>query len=610
MGRLGRSVIFLALISLALVTAITASGSRTKEAVTISIPAFSAAQDTAASGNDWISINGNLSSWRYDSLSQINQTTGANLKLAWTTTYAPPSPNPDANGIVERPTPPAGNPITYHGVTFLQDAWAHVDAIDGATGNIIWSFDPKWSFLNTTRNGVGTKEVISIGDGMVFTGEGGTVYALNAQTGTQIWATQIVDPSTGSLMSVPPVYYNGLLLDGVDGGDGGGPCFFVALNAKTGKPVWHFSPVPTKPSDPGWSTWPAKRAYWGGGGIWDPPTVDPTTGLVYFGTANPIPFTGDLAAPGAEEYTESLVALNAMTGKFVWGKQEVHHDLWDYDSNPSPILATGKINGKTVSFLWHINKDVYDYTYDPATGNYLVPTHEVPVPQDPKAHTYPTQPIPDAELPGGAGEIIPHVPIQPQAWTGLSPNGQPFVFQASPFVPFDHTIYSVSVGTGLSWNEQAYSPKTGLVYVCANFSEGAHSSLPPQDTHSIAGDGSLFGTLSASSPLFTGAYGQFAAINPTTLDVVWKYDTPGVNCSSQAMTTGGGLALVSTPTGGVEGFNDTTGALDWTLQTGSTTVPRFGFYGIGSTEYLLVTGTSNDATQPNGISYWVKAYTL
>ena len=611
MGRLGRFVVLAALISVGLLTAVTASGSRSKGTVSVpSIPAFTAAQDIAPSGNDWISINGNLWSWRYSTLSQINGTNGNSLKVAWSTTFAPPSPNPDANGILERPSTPAGNPLVYQCIVFVQDAWAHVDAIDGTTGNIVWSFDPKWSFQNQNVNGVGVKSVISLGDGMVFTGEGGTVYALDAKTGTQVWATQVVDPATGSLMSVPPVYYNGLLLDGVDGGDSGGPAYLVALNAKTGKPAWFFNTIPSTPKDPGWSSWPAKRAYWGGGGVWDPPTVDPATGMVYFGVANAIPFTAELSGPGRELWTESVLALHVMTGKFAWGYQEVHHDIWDYDANATPILASGTIGGKTRMFLWHVNKDNYDYTLDPLTGKPLLGVTETPVPQDPLEHTYPTQPIPDTQKPGSPDELVPHLPTQPQAWQGLDPNGNPFIFATQPFTPFDHTNYVVGPSTGLSWNEQAYSPKTGLVYLCDNQGEGATSSLPPADTHIIAGNSVLFGRLSASSPLYTGAAGHFIALNPTTQHIVWRQTTPGVNCNSQATVTAGGIALASRLDGTITAYDAATGTQDWVLQTGSTGIPRFGFYGANGKEYLAVSGTSNDSTAPNGIAYWLRGYAL
>ncbi len=610
MGWFGRSPVFVALMLVALLTSVAASGSRSKTvtASAISIPNFTAAQDTAASGNDWISINGNLWSWRYDSLSQINTTNGNSLTPAWTTTYTPPSPNPDANGIQERPTVPAGNPLAYDGIVFSQDAWAHIYAIDGATGHILWSFDPKWTENPTQVNPVGTKSVISIGNGMVFTGAGGTVYALDAKTGAQLWATQIIDPATGALMSVPPIYYNGLLIDCVDGGDQGAAAFLVAIHASTGKVAWYYNTIPGKPGAQGWDTWPAQRGYFGGGGCWDPPTVNPNTNMVYFGVGNAIPFVGTLSGAGKQLDTESVLGLHVMTGKFAWVYQEVHHDIWDFDANGTPVLVpNANINGKSTVVLSHTNKDNYNYIINAATGVPAVPVTETPVPQDASQHTYPTQPIPNAERPGSPNELVPHIPTQPQAWQGLAPNGKPFVFSTVPFQPYNANTYVVGSSTGLSWNEASYSPQTNLTYICDNQGESATASVPATDLHMVSGNSAIFGRLTASSPLYTDAAGNVIAVNPDNQVVAWRYHTPGQTCSSQMVSTGGGITLLSEATGEIRALDSKTGSLDWSLQTGSTTIPRFGFYGIGGKEYMIVTGTSLNTD--GSTSYWLKSYT-
>src|SRR5581483_7997630 len=104
--------------------------------------------------------------------------------------------------------------------------------------------------------------------------------------------TQVVNPVGGGGIDTSPAYYKGELLVGTTGGDWGGACEMVALNAKTGKVLWHYSSIPSNPSAYGWNTWPANRWYYGGGAIWDMPAVDPTLNLVYLGTGNPLPFNG------------------------------------------------------------------------------------------------------------------------------------------------------------------------------------------------------------------------------------------------------------------------------------------------------------------------------
>jgi outer membrane protein assembly factor BamB len=237
-----------------------------------------------------------------------------------------------------------------------------------------------------------------------------------------------------------------------------------------------------------------------------------------------------------------------------------------------------------------------------------VAVDEVPVPQDPAQHTYPTQPIPAAEMPGSPNELVPHDPTQPQAWSGLTaPNGTPYVFATQPFTPYDASTYVVGPSTGVSWPENAYSPITGDIYMCANQGEGATASLPADDIHVIAGVPGSFGQIHVSSPLYTGSAGNLIAMNPANQDIMWRVNTPGVTCSSQVIATAGGIVLIGRADGTIDAFDALTGAEDWSFQTGSTSLPRIGVFGIHGQEYLTAQGTSivNGAT-----TYWLNAYTL
>src|SRR5205823_13428639 len=114
------------------------------------------------------------------------------------------------------------NPIVYNGVMYVQDAYTRITALDATSGKTLWQFDPQVG-LNVPGNGTDMRS-IGMGDGMIFTGAYGTVYALNASTGAQLWATQVVNPVGGGGIDVSPVYYKGLILIGSTGGDWGGSC--------------------------------------------------------------------------------------------------------------------------------------------------------------------------------------------------------------------------------------------------------------------------------------------------------------------------------------------------------------------------------------------------
>src|SRR5579884_950456 len=167
MKRLVRFALFGTVVSFVLLTAMGASGGRARS--TVAIPAFTPEQLSAPAGANWIHENGNIQSWRYSTLSQINASNGGSLKLAWSTHLASPtSPERIASGNA--------NPIVYNGTMFVQDAWTRITALDAASGKTLWQFDPQVG-LNTP--GGGDMRSIGMGNGMIFTGMYGTVYAIN-----------------------------------------------------------------------------------------------------------------------------------------------------------------------------------------------------------------------------------------------------------------------------------------------------------------------------------------------------------------------------------------------------------------------------------------------
>jgi len=594
--RLVRLVVLGTALSIALLWAVGASGSGSKSAA--AIPDFTPAQLGAQPGANWISENGNIQSNRYSSLSQINGSNGGSLKLAWNTHLADPT-------VAEQVTAGKANPIVYNGVMYVQDAWGRITAMDAGSGKIMWQFDPQVG-LNTPATGAANS--IGMGNGMIFTALYGTVYALNAQTGAQVWANQVMDPVGGNGFDVSPVYYKGLVLLGSTGGDSGGACIEVGLDAKTGSVKWHYSNIPSTPKAYGWNTWPANRYYYGGAAVWDMPAVDPKYDLMYVGTGNPLPFNGLINGPGAEYGTDSVYAIHALTGKFAWMFQEVHHDIWDYDGMQTPLVETISSGGKQIDVVTHINKDAYSYVLDAQTGKPVVPVTERPVPQDPLSHTYPTQPFPAGD------ELVPHVVQDPQDWAGvIAPNGKPYKVPSVPFDTYNDSqfvVFSPTFLGGVEWPDPSFSPTTGLEYVCTNIQSIAFKAPPAADQHPVINNGGAVFQLDVASVPNSLSISRLVAFNPANNKVAWKHDdtTTGgfaagnltAPCDSPVTTTAGGLALigriVSTPQnpggiGMVQAYDDKTGALLWQLPVlvnGKVVpvVPRISVYSLNGKEYI------------------------
>jgi quinohemoprotein ethanol dehydrogenase len=600
--RLMQFLIFGSVMSFVLVVAVGASGSGAKSAV--AIPDFTVAQVSAPSGANWITHNGNVQAWRYSTLSQINASNGSSLKLAWTMHLADPATR-------EQLAPSNESPIVYNGVTYVQDGWMRVTALDGASGKILWQFDPKISLdQGGGSSSGGTARSIGMGGGMIFETAYGSVYALNSQTGAQVWATQVVDPIGGANIDVSPLYYKGLVVFGTSGGDSGASCIDVAIDAKTGKIKWHYSNIPSNPKAYGWNTWPSQRWYYGGGAIWDPPSIDPTLDMVYYGTGQPLPFNGLINGPGAEYGTDGVYGLNVLTGKFVWWFQEVHHDIWDYDAMATPTVVTITHNGKKIHVVDHVNKDGYNYVLDAKTGKPVLGVVETPVPQDPLAHTYPTQPIPVGD------ELVPHVVPDPQSYQGvLAPDGKPYLISTQPFPAYTDQQYVVgapTAGGGVEWPEGAYDPNTGWIIWCANVQSQGFESPPAADQHPVIktlGFGNMT-QLRSSTPANALTISRLVAFNPATNKIVWKHDdvsTGGIakgnssSCASTVTTTGSGLALIGRTVatsqypngvGMIQAYSVKDVSFLWQFTVlingqGLPSVPRITPYSVNGKEYIV-----------------------
>src|SRR5262249_14299933 len=217
---------------------------------------------------------------------------------------------------------------------------------------------------------------------------------------------------------------------------------------------------------------------------WDMQSIDPKLDMIYAGTGNPLPFNGLINGPGAEVGTESVYGIHVLTGKFGWVYQEIHHDIWDYDSMQTPLVETLTINGQKRDAVVHINKNAYYFVLDAQTGKPLISAPETPVPQSAAAHTYPTQPIPQ----NTSQELVPHVVQHPEDWQGanLAPDGKPYAITTTPYQPYtdqQYLVFSPTFLGGVEWPDPSFNPSTGLEYVCTNIQSEGIESPPAADQH-------------------------------------------------------------------------------------------------------------------------------
>lgn len=235
------------------------------------------------------------------------------------------------------------NPIVLGGVVYLEDPDSTVFALSLKTGKPIWTHAYRSMTPSGGPNGV------AYGYGLLFGATEDSVFALRPGSGKQVWIRKLAGNRDEGIDMAPQLYGGKVLISTIPGSSTsfyrGGPYGIVyALDAKTGRVDWRFSTVKG-----GGALWGDPKRN-GGGGLWYPPAVD-SMGRVFIGVGNPSPYplTASVpnarSRPGANLYTDSLVALNGSNGKLLWHRQVTPHDLRDYDFQDSPVLATEKIHG-------------------------------------------------------------------------------------------------------------------------------------------------------------------------------------------------------------------------------------------------------------------------
>jgi outer membrane protein assembly factor BamB len=325
-----------------------------------SVSAFdNAALATNTSSGSWPYSNGDLSNSRDAVGSTITLANVSTLKEAWSFVLTGKSTqNVGGYGTL------AANPIVVNGVVYMQDLHSNVYALSLATGKLEWSY-----FVNKKEKSGPGPNGVAVVDGAVYGATPYAVFALNATTGHVLWSNnKLLKKGQGSF-GIQPQVANGRVYVASQYGLVPGGGVLLALNATTGRRIWTFKTVP-KP-DAG-----VQSLGLGAGGAWETPLVSPD-GSVTFGTGNPYQtFASAISSPGKLLYTDSVVKLNAATGKLRWYYQGISNDFKDYDMQASPIstsannvpviLGAGKMgivyemNATTGKLLWKTQVGTHD----------------------------------------------------------------------------------------------------------------------------------------------------------------------------------------------------------------------------------------------------------
>lgn len=447
----------------------------------LSLSCWSQPQD-----RDWPVYLGDKSSTQYSPLNQITTENVNQLEVAWIYNGGE---RPEGSRIQME-----CNPLIIEGVLYGTTAELIVFALDATTGHELWRFDPYASKVLQEKGSVNRS---GVNRGLTYWSSGmnarllyvseNYLYAIDVKTGRLVESFgsegridlkkglgRNIDNLSYSATS-PGVIFEDLYIMGsrVSPTYPSAPGHIRAFNVRTGEQAWRFNTIP-HPGEFGYETWPPE-AYQtsGGANLWTGLSLDEERGLVYCPTGSPTfdYYGGDRI--GANLFANTLICLNARTGKRVWHYQIVHHDLLDYDLPAPPNLVTLKRDGKDIPAVAQLTKQGYIFVFNRVTGEPLFPIEEIPVPRStvPGEVDWPTQPKPTKPVPYVRERMTANqiTDISPESQTEISAKFAS-VPAHEPWTPPNEktdTIVLPGMWGGAEWGGGATDPK-GILYFNSN----------------------------------------------------------------------------------------------------------------------------------------------
>jgi alcohol dehydrogenase (cytochrome c) len=500
---------------------------------------------------DWTMYNGNYAGTHHSALTQINAANAGKLSLEWVF---------QARSLEKFET----TPIVVDGVMYLTEAPNNVVALDPATGRQFWTYEHKLPELTYPCCGKVNRGVTLSGGVLYHVTHDAKLLALDAKTGRVKWETAVADYKHAYALTHAPLVVKDKVIVGPAGGELGIQGFLAAYDTKTGKQVWRFNIIP-QPGEPGHDTWGGDSWKHGGGSIWVTGTYDPELNLTYWGTGNPGPDWNPAMRPGDNLYTDSVVALDADTGKLKWHFQFTPHDEWDWDAVQVPVLADMEFNGKPRKVMLWGNRNGFFYVIDRATGEFLL------------------------------GK-----PFVKQTWaSGLDDKGRPMKIPGrGPSRLGTQTWPGVQGGT--NWYAPSYSPRTGLFYLIAW--DDYHSTYFAWDQEFETGKWFVAGGVKAPVPptnreaivTRTSEHGYAAvrALDPRTGKVAWDFKMQDMS-ESGILTTASDVLFAGNREGWFFALNARTGAMLWKKYLGGQVIASPITYQLNGKQYVsIAAGTS------------------
>ena len=587
---------------------------------------FAATGTTRSNAQDytaWREYGGAADSAQYSALKQINRSNVSKLEIAWK--------YPTLDGLKY-----SFNPIMVNGVLYVLARRNSIVALDAGTGKEIWTYIPDPPAKIITSRGINYWESKDHADRRLLFSANHALQAIDARTGKLIESFGTGgrvdlkeglgrDPKTLTLVqsTTPGRVFENLLILGsaTNQGYGSAPGDIRAFDVRTGKLVWSFHTIP-HPGEYGYDTWPADA--WktvGGANVWSELSVDETRGIVYAPTASAKYNFYGVDRKGANLFADSLLALDARTGKRLWHYQMVHHDIWDYDNATAPKLLRVRHEGKTVDAVAQVSKQGFVWVFDRLSGTPLWPIEERPVPRSdmPGEETWPTQPFPTKPPPFSrqkftADDLNPYLEPEDRAYFRdeiLSARNEG-LFTPPGLRP---TIEMPGNNGGANWGGAAVDPANGLLFVVSKDLPAIlklvpDSTAPPGTKRYTSGFGLVTGT-NGLSPIGP-PWSSLTAYDLNSGTIKWKLglgnvpelaakgvkDTGSHHPKVGPVVTAGGLLFAGTRDRTIRAFDVETGKVLWEREVDAALEGIPAIYEIGGREFIVFCASAQAGLTP------------
>ena len=586
--------------------------------VVLVVAALSPAALIAADQGDWPSHDHDAAGQRFSPLVQITPANASKLQPVW-------SYDTGVTGI-------QATPLVVGGMMFVT-AGKDIIALEPETGRVLWKFTAPAA---VSRRGAAYWPGDATTPARLFSGAGDKMIAVNAESGkletrfgdggaVDLKASVRGDVDGGfSLVSPPAIYKNIIITGGNNGEQSPSDGLYGDIrgwDARSGKLLWAFHTVP-RAGEPGVETW--EHDSWknrSGTNMWSFVTIDEPRGMVYVPIGAPTSdyYGGD--RHGKNLYGNSLVALDANTGKLKWFQQLVHHDLWDFDVPAAPTLVDVKRNGQTIPAVVVITKMSLLFMFDRVTGEPIFGLEERPVPKSevPGEQSWPTQPFPVKPAPLGRNTFDAE-----KDFNALTPDHLAYckelwqkneMYTKGPYTPpgIEGTMvtFPSTLGGG-NWSGTSYDSSLGLVFTnvmnlgqVAKMVQGTDRSGTTSWVRRSPWGGAVgrFWNPDTKIPCSAPPFGELVAVGVNTGDIVWHvplgfipalkekgFDHTGGLGIGGTITTASGLIFIGATTDAhFRAFESKTGKQVWdtTLDAPAHSVPMT-FMGKDRRQYVVI----------------------